>query len=76
MSQTKDMTLNLSIDGMHCGSCVGRVEKAVKAVPGVQDIRVDLPKGAAHIRYQADATVDAILKAIDVAGYEAKPTET
>ena len=33
---------NLSIGGMHCASCVARVEEALAAVPGVQEARVNL----------------------------------
>ena len=35
-------TLELPIEGMTCASCVGRVERALKAVPGVQGASVNL----------------------------------
>ena len=35
-------TLTLSIEGMTCASCAGRVEKALKAVPGVTGAEVNL----------------------------------
>ena len=51
-------TLTLPIEGMTCASCVGRVEKALKQVPGVSDAVVNLAteratiNGAAHHRSQ------------------------
>ena len=39
-------TLTLPIEGMTCASCVGRVEKALKAVPGVSDAVVTIGKPA------------------------------
>ncbi|WP_455731702.1 heavy-metal-associated domain-containing protein, partial [Burkholderia stabilis] len=30
-------TIELSVDGMHCGGCTGRVQRALAAVPGVVD---------------------------------------
>jgi P-type Cu+ transporter len=35
----------LSIEGMTCASCVGRIERALKAVPGVTDAAVNLATG-------------------------------
>ena len=37
-------TLNLSVGGMTCASCVGRVERALKKVPGVQEATVNLAR--------------------------------
>ena len=41
----------LKIQGMTCNHCVMRVAKALKALPGVQDARVDLQKGEAVVTY-------------------------
>jgi Cu+-exporting ATPase len=38
---------------MTCASCVGRVEKALKKVPGVQDATVNLATESARITYAA-----------------------
>nr|MBP8780851.1 cation transporter [Alicycliphilus sp.]MBP9672655.1 cation transporter [Ottowia sp.] len=35
MNDTSEQTLDLGIGGMTCASCVARVEKALKKVPGV-----------------------------------------
>lgn len=41
--------VELSIDGMTCVSCAGRVEKALKAVPGVHDASVNLATERARV---------------------------
>ncbi len=59
--------LTLKIDGMHCGSCVQRVSRALAATPGVtvKEVRV----GAARLE-TADG-VDVAIAAIAKAGYKA-----
>ena len=39
----------LRIEDMHCASCVGRVEQAIRAVPGVRSAAVNLEIGRAHV---------------------------
>ena len=41
----------LSVEGMTCSSCVGKVERALKALPGVQTAAVSLTLGQAKISY-------------------------
>ncbi|WID99154.1 heavy metal translocating P-type ATPase [Bosea vestrisii] len=60
----------LSIEGMTCASCVGRVERALKAVPGVTEAVVNLATERATIRGTADTAI--LIAAIEDAGYEAK----
>ncbi|MBN2365383.1 MAG: copper-translocating P-type ATPase, partial [Calditrichaeota bacterium] len=43
--------VSLKIEGMHCASCVGRVEKALKALPGVTDAVVNLNLEEARVTY-------------------------
>ena len=69
-------TLDLGIGGMTCASCVGRVERALRKVPGVQDAAVNLATESARIAYVVppDAqgpAMDALLRrAVRNAGYE------
>ena len=65
-------TLNLTIGGMSCGHCVKAVDKALKAVPGVQVGEVKV--GGASVQYDpAQTTPSAIAGAVTEAGYEARP---
>ena len=60
----------LGVRGMTCQNCVRHVEKAGKGVPGVQAGEVNLQGGQVKVTH-AGADVDAMVKAIDEAGYEA-----
>lgn len=71
MGENEPTTVPLSIAGMSCASCVGRVEKALLQIPGVISASVNLATERAHITAAADA-VDVPLwsEAIEGAGYE------
>ena len=60
----------LRIDGMTCASCVARVEKALRAVPGVEDASVNLATEKASVSGSAVAVV--LAAAVRTAGYEAQ----
>lgn len=63
-------TLNLSVAGMHCGSCVRRVSTALEAIPGVQVQSVEV--GSAHVAFDSDkATPQEIAASINRIGFQA-----
>ncbi len=64
-------SVELAIEGMTCASCVGRVEKALKATPGVVSASVNLATERATIQGAAD--VSALIAAVAGAGYTARP---
>lgn len=66
-------TTELSVEGMTCASCVGRVERALLAVPGVSQASVNLATERATVRGVAD--IAALVAAIDKAGYDAHVIE-
>ncbi|CAB3813244.1 heavy metal translocating P-type ATPase [Achromobacter aegrifaciens] len=68
-----ETTIELSVTGMTCASCVGRVEKALKAVPGVSSASVNLATERASITAAGGVPVSALIQAVAKAGYEAKP---
>lgn len=61
----------LSIEGMSCASCVARVEKALKTVPGVVKATVNLATERAQIH--GSAAAETLIEAIAAAGYTAQP---
>ena len=66
----------LKIEGMTCASCVGRVEKALAAVPGVLKAEASLATESARVQVLAGtATPGALAAAVDRAGYAAKLPE-
>ena len=72
-----EKTIELDIEGMTCASCVGRVEKALKAVSGVSDASVNLATERATVRVTGNAVSAARLaEAISQAGYKASEITT
>ncbi|MBO1015842.1 copper-translocating P-type ATPase [Achromobacter sp. SD115] len=67
-----ETTIELSVSGMTCASCVGRVEKALKAVPGVSNASVNLATERASITAAGGVPANALIQAVAKAGYEAK----
>ncbi len=67
----------LRVTGMTCGGCARRVEKALAAVPGVAQAKVDLAATRAEVEFAADAQVDAqaLVAAVAAAGYQAERIE-
>lgn len=63
-------SISLSISGMTCASCVMRVEKALKKVPGVSDATVNLATEKAQVK-ATGVSVATLIAAIEKAGYEA-----
>ncbi|MEO6067383.1 MAG: cation transporter [Gemmatimonadota bacterium] len=63
-------TLKLTIDGMSCGHCLNRVQKALGTVDGVQVSSVQI--GQATLQYDpATQDADAIAEVVTKAGYKA-----
>ena len=66
-------SVNLKIDGMTCASCSTRVEKALNQVPGVTFAEVNLATETAEVRgAQGDVGIDALIAAVERAGYSAR----
>ena len=59
------------VEGMTCASCQAHVEKAVAGVPGVTSVSVSLLTNSMGV--EGDATNEAIIKAVEDAGYGASP---
>ncbi|UVW27450.1 heavy metal translocating P-type ATPase [Massilia sp. H6] len=63
-------TVSLSISGMSCASCAGRVEKALKNTPGVTGASVNLATEKAHVT-AIGVSADQLIAAVRQAGYDA-----
>ena len=64
--------LQFAVAGMTCASCVNRVERALRKVPGVEDAQVNLALETATVRLQPGVDAAALVAAIGKAGYEAR----
>ncbi len=68
-------SLELSIDGMTCASCVGRVERALAKVPGVKSVSVNLANERAHLELLGQVDPQSLIAAVTKAGYNASVWE-
>lgn len=58
------------VDGMTCASCVGRIERALAAMPGVQDVNVNLATRKVQASYNDEQTTQALVKNIIDLGFK------
>jgi Cu+-exporting ATPase len=66
-------TVDLQITGMHCASCVARVEQALGAVPGVRGASVNLATERASVTLASPLAPEQLAEAVRRAGYGARP---
>lgn len=69
MATTAPSTLDLRVEGMSCASCVGRVERAIKGVPGVSKASVNLATERATVAFSGALAVSEVISAVDNAGF-------
>jgi len=62
-------TASVQIEGMTCASCVGRVEKALSAIPGVASASVNLATETAQIKYHASVDTALLVETLSNVGY-------
>ncbi|MCG2588634.1 heavy metal translocating P-type ATPase [Rhodohalobacter sulfatireducens] len=74
-NKSQTSSLMMDVEGMHCASCVSRVENAIKEVSGVQDATVNLATEKAKVTFQRNIDPKKVVEAIQNAGYQTR-TET
>ena len=67
--------VELTIEGMTCASCVGRVERALLKVPGVRSAAVNLASERARVELLGTLESNALIQAVEGAGYHAQVIE-
>lgn len=66
--------LDLAVDGITCGACIGRIEGAVKQLPGIVDARLNYTNRRLHVAWTDGALRPArILEALAEQGYRGHP---
>ncbi len=73
---TLPKSLNLPVQGMTCASCVSHVEGALKELPGVSNVAVNLATNKASLTYNpVQVTVADMMRAVDDVGYSVPAAE-
>lgn len=77
MSEERRVASNYTIEvkGMHCASCVGRVERALARVPGVELAVVSLLGEKASVRGNHQVTPEQLVQAVEKAGFQASSSQ-
>jgi len=68
--------IKLTIEGMHCASCSSNVERSLKKVPGVKDVRVSVMTYKGFVEADDNVKEEEMKKAVSRAGsYEVVEVE-
>ena len=67
--------LKIFIDGMHCASCAGNIERSLKKVPGVKEASVSLMLKKGTVEAEDNVSEEDIKKAVLRAGYKVSKIE-
>ncbi len=68
---TTTLDVKLSVRGMTCANCSGKVKAALEGVPGVTKADVSLDKNEATVTYEKGKTSpEALVKAVEKAGFK------
>ena len=68
----KTKTTVLDVEGMTCGHCVMRVQKALSGVKGVKEAKVDLQAKKATVTHDEKVDPKVLVAAVEESGYKAK----
>ena len=66
----------MTIEGMMCGHCTGRVQKVLEAIEGVAEVTMNLEEKTATVKLTADVADDILTAAVTDAGYDVKEVLT
>lgn len=66
--------LELAVKGMRCSGCIAKIERGLKALPGVEDARVNLSSAKVNVRWREGRTnAGAIMRRVGELGFQAFP---
>ncbi|MFC4148751.1 heavy-metal-associated domain-containing protein [Micromonospora mangrovi] len=63
-------TTTYQVQGMTCGHCVNAVSTEISAIPGVEDVQVELASGQVTVTSASPLDTDTVRAAVDEAGYD------
>jgi Cu+-exporting ATPase len=62
--------IKINIDGMHCASCAGNIERSLKKVNGVKEVNVSVIGKKAFVEIDERTNQEELKKAVGKAGYK------
>jgi len=64
------MKIKINIEGMHCASCAGNIERSLKKVSGVKEVTVSVIGKKAFVEVDEMVPEEELKKAVARAGYK------
>ena len=72
VNQADNVSVEISIEGMSCMSCVANVRKTLSDLDGINEVKVSLENKSATLQYNPNnISLDIIKQTIDKIGYKA-----
>ena len=65
------MTQIFIVTGMACSHCSSRVDSALRALDGIEDVKIDLATGRTEVT--GNIAPETVIEAVEKAGYQCKP---
>lgn len=65
------MITRIRIVGMNCPGCVGGIESALAALPGVQRVSMHFEHGDAEVEHSPSLSRETLLETVEASGYDA-----
>ncbi len=63
-------TENFEVNNVKCAGCANNIEQAIKSLPGVESVQVDITTGKVSVQGEADRPL--LAQALAAAGYPEK----
>jgi len=68
------LSMDLAVDGVTCGACIGRIEGAVKQLPGIAEARLNYTNRRLHVAWTKGALEPSrIIETLEAQGYHGHP---
>jgi len=68
------VSMDLAVEGVTCGACIGRIEGAVKQLPGIAEARLNYTNRRLHVVWTGGALEPArIVETLEANGYHGHP---
>src|SRR4051794_35370335 len=61
------------IEGMDCAGCATKIDKAVRQIPGIEDVSVSVTAGTMAVRHTAEGDLSVLQRKVTGLGYQITP---
>jgi copper chaperone CopZ len=69
-AESETIEKTIKVEGMTCSSCAKSVERSVKKVNGIIEVKADYKSGTCKIKAKKDVNMEEVFKAIEKAGFK------